>query len=317
MPTLPTPTTLRAACTNRNSSSGWCSTPSVRRYDESISLIRASDCSHSDPGSTRSSSGTISGGSAMNRSWSWTLPTRRVNTRTLSRVRALATCSFADRCSCLLSSTLRNLLFHHLEEVARLQMVVPDLEGSRSSSLTHALPVFPSPRHDDVPAIGAGEAAAPSHDLKTGGQALQVPLPRTRERLVEVVDVEDELAFGRAEQAKVQQMRITAELHGDVRSGSCRQVGGHDQCRPSIEGEGRDQHPSIADRNQLGHSGGALFIQERDGVRPICVQLGSGRGWNGEPGGAPPCPRATRSSTVRRRLLHDDANERSAVSSSA
>jgi hypothetical protein len=54
------------------------------------------------------------------------------------------------------------------------------------------------------------EAARPSGDLEAGDQALDVPLPRARQRLVEVVEVEDQVAVGRGEAAEVREVRIAA-----------------------------------------------------------------------------------------------------------
>ena len=76
IPTLPTPTTLRAACTYSNSSTGWWWRPSVRRYDW---ISRAIDCSIAFgdvPGAARSSIGTIRGGSATIRGVPSTSPVR-------------------------------------------------------------------------------------------------------------------------------------------------------------------------------------------------------------------------------------------------
>ena len=45
------------------------------------------------------------------------------------------------------------------------------------------------------------------------GQALDVPLPRTGQGLVEVVDVEDEAALGRCVEAEVREVGVAATLH--------------------------------------------------------------------------------------------------------
>ena len=54
-----------------------------------------------------------------------------------------------------------------------------------------------------VTALVRGEAAVAGGDDEARREAQDVPLPRPRERLVEVVDVEDEVAFRRGEQAEV------------------------------------------------------------------------------------------------------------------
>ena len=56
-------------------------------------------------------------------------------------------------------------------------------------------------------------------DLDARGQALDVPLERAGKRLVEVVEVEDEVALGRREAAEVREMGVTAELHVEAGAG--------------------------------------------------------------------------------------------------
>ena len=116
-------------------------------------------------------------------------------------------------------------------------------------------------------------AAVTAHDLETGGQAFDIPFPRTRQRLVEVVDVEDQLPLGRAEHAEVRQVSVAAELHPHAGSGGVGQVIGHDHRRAPIERERRHEHSPVADRDQLGHAARALLFQQRDGIRTIRRRL--------------------------------------------
>ena len=53
--------------------------------------------------------------------------------------------------------------------------------------------------------------AAGHHEARR--EPLDVPLPRPRQGLVEVVDAEDEIALLGPEDAEVEEMRVTAELH--------------------------------------------------------------------------------------------------------
>jgi len=72
---------------------------------------------------------------------------------------------------------------------------------------------------DDRAPIRGGEPKIATGDLKAGGQAFDVPLPRTGKGLIEVVDVEDHLALRGGEQAEVGQVRIPAQLHADPERG--------------------------------------------------------------------------------------------------
>jgi hypothetical protein len=48
------------------------------------------------------------------------------------------------------------------------------------------------------------------------GQALYVPFPRTGQRFVEVVDVEQQFPLGRSEPSEVGEVRVTAGLHPET-----------------------------------------------------------------------------------------------------
>ena len=80
----------------------------------------------------------------------------------------------------------------------------------------HPLPVAPNPAHRRGPDDVRAEAVGPPGDGDAGGEALHVPLPRSGQRLVEVVRVEDEGPLGRGEQAEVGQVGVTAGLDDDV-----------------------------------------------------------------------------------------------------
>jgi hypothetical protein len=91
-------------------------------------------------------------------------------------------------------------------------------------------------------------------------QALDVPLPGRRKRLVEIVDVENELALGRSKAAEIGDVAIAASLHADARGGSAGEIGGH-HCRGAAEErEGRGAHPGVANRQQLRQSPAIRFF---------------------------------------------------------
>jgi hypothetical protein len=94
-------------------------------------------------------------------------------------------------------------------------------------------------------------AVVTAGDHEAGRQALQVPFPGRWKRLVEVVDVEHDAPLGRCERTEVHQMAIAAGLHGQVRGGQPRKIGRHDRGRAPVEGERRDHHAAVADRDQL------------------------------------------------------------------
>src|SRR5208283_1563929 len=108
---------------------------------------------------------------------------------------------------------------------------------------------------------------------EAGPQTLYVPLPWTRERLVEVVNVENQHSFGRGEAAKVRQVTIAACLNGDPRHrGICEVPRLNDGCAAE-EFERRLSHPLILNRNQTRNSIGVRFLEQFDRVPRLGSRL--------------------------------------------
>ena len=102
-----------------------------------------------------------------------------------------------------------------LAHLGHVHVRVPDVERAPVGCVAQCLAVGAGGGQDHPPAIGGREAPIASGDLEAGHQPLHVPLPGAGQRLVEVVDVEDQTAFGRSEHAEVGEMGITTALHGD------------------------------------------------------------------------------------------------------
>ena len=90
-----------------------------------------------------------------------------------------------------------------VDDLFDLDHGVPDVEvrlrGHRGADLAVGWP-----RRRSSPARGLGKAEAAA-DHEAGPQSLDVPLPGTGQRLVEVVAVEDQLALGRPEDPEVRE----------------------------------------------------------------------------------------------------------------
>jgi hypothetical protein len=88
-------------------------------------------------------------------------------------------------------------------------------------------------------------------------------------RFVEVIDVEDQLPVGRSEDPEVGQVRVSAELHDQVRARAGGQILGHDPRRAAIEGERRGAHAAVANGDELRDAGPVLVLEDLDRFRPI------------------------------------------------
>ena len=95
----------------------------------------------------------------------------------------------------------------------------------------HRLAVGASDREIDRLALLVVEAAVAAGDGEARGEPLHVPLERARQRLVEVVEAEDEPAVRRGEDAEVREMRVAAELGVQARPRHAREVGRHQVAR--------------------------------------------------------------------------------------
>ena len=76
-----------------------------------------------------------------------------------------------------------------------------------------------------------------SGDDNTGRKPFHIPLPRSRQGFVEIVNVEEDVALRRGETAKIHKVSVAAGLHAKSGLRGRRQIGRHDRGRAAIEGE--------------------------------------------------------------------------------
>jgi hypothetical protein len=84
--------------------------------------------------------------------------------------------------------------------------------------------------------------------------------PSRRKRLVEIVDIEDELALGRSKTPEIGDVAIAASLHADACSWGTGKIGGHQRRGAAKEREGRGAHSGITNRQQLRQSSAIRFL---------------------------------------------------------
>ena len=102
----------------------------------------------------------------------------------------------------------------------------------------------------------------PSGDGEARRKPLHVPLERSRQRLVEIIDAEHQATIRGGEDPEIREMRVATQLSVESRSGAVREVGGHDVGRATVESERRDEHPPVANRDQLREACLRLLLEQ-------------------------------------------------------
>ena len=106
-------------------------------------------------------------------------------------------------------------------------------------------------------------------DREAGGQAFDVPFPGADQRLVEVVEVEDEPPVRRVEEAEVGEVGVAADLGPEAARWGGGQVGRHDVGGAAVEGEHAGGHAAVAERHQRLEAAHVGRLDHRHGVRAI------------------------------------------------
>src|SRR6266700_1144849 len=94
-------------------------------------------------------------------------------------------------------------------------MRVPNFERGHSRVLAHVLSVRLSGAPHRMRAMAFSEAGLAHGKDNACRQALDVPFPGRGKRLVEIIDVEDQLPFGSSKTSKICNVAISAGLHTD------------------------------------------------------------------------------------------------------
>ena len=135
-----------------------------------------------------------------------------------------------------------------------------------SAKLSHRLAVGADSCDHGLRAFRLGEVPVAARDLEARSEPLHVPLERSGQRLVEVVEVEDERrARARRSRRSSRGGRRRRAAPG-ARPRGRGEVMRHDGCRAAVEGERRDQHAPVADGDEFRDAGGRLGLEDRDGI---------------------------------------------------
>lgn len=145
----------------------------------------------------------------------------------------------------------------------RVESQVVAVEGRVANHLSHALPVGGRGPPGCLARLLLGQPEVTSADDDARHEPFEVPLPRRRCRLVEVVEVEHERALGRPEQPEVAEVRVATRDNLDARADPQREVVSHDRGGPAVEREGAREHPPHAQRHKAGQPCRVLLCQDR------------------------------------------------------
>jgi hypothetical protein len=95
------------------------------------------------------------------------------------------------------------LVPHFLDQFFHVDHRVPHVQGPHVTKLRHVLPVGTHTRQGRITSNIFAERVVPAGENEARGQAFDVPFPGSRQRLVQVIDVEDHAAFRGGEAAEV------------------------------------------------------------------------------------------------------------------
>jgi len=151
-------------------------------------------------------------------------------------------------------------------DVVRVEPRVPNVEVTHACESPHRLAVRPHDSKHGPGSLGLAEVALPRRHLETGCETLDVPLERARQGLVEIVEVEDQVALRRCEAAEIGEVRVARELDGEPGPDGRGQVVRHHNCRPAEEGEGRDEHATVTNWHEFRHTRAVLLFEQRNWV---------------------------------------------------
>ena len=161
-----------------------------------------------------------------------------------------------------------------IHDVLDVDPGVPDVEEAHRRELGHRRPVGAArPRVPPRAAPSRWWPLSRAATTKLATSRLTSHSNGAGQRLVEVVEVEDEAAVGRREHAEVRQVRVTAALHAQPGRRGPREIPRHDRRAAAIERERRDDHAAVADRHEVGDPRRVLLLEHADGVRAVGGRL--------------------------------------------
>ena len=170
---------------------------------------------------------------------------------------------------------LQAALAEPIDLLFKIYATVPYLQRRQLGQRCHVRPVGFDRGHHDGPGLLFRRPRNQRGDCDAGREALYVDREiDSRQRLVKIVGVEQDVVFRRHERAEVHQMAVAAGLHRQMGYRLIGKIGCHDGRRAAQECEGIDRHASVALRHQFRHAILVAFRQDGDGIaRQLCRQI--------------------------------------------
>ena len=142
---------------------------------------------------------------------------------------------------------------------------MPSLQWRDARQFRHALAIGQRDILGDAPRGLVAIAGGQRRHREAGGEPLQIDREiDAGQRLVEVVDVEQRIAFRREKGAEVHQMAVAARLELDAGNRLAREIHRHQRRGAAQEREGRLRHALAADRQQRRQTALVRLVENGD-----------------------------------------------------
>ena len=137
-----------------------------------------------------------------------------------------------------------------LENLANVDTRVPCVERRQPRDLEHSLAIGSRcvGRCDLGRGLRRVDIARGENEART--ETLEVPLPRSAQRLVEVAHVENDVSLGCGECAEIRAVSVAGNLDENAALRRASEVERHQRRRAAIESERRRRHSKMADREE-------------------------------------------------------------------
>ena len=152
---------------------------------------------------------------------------------------------------------------------------MPGLQRGKAGKFRHALAIGQRHVLGDAPRRLVAVAGRQRRHRETGGEPLEIGGEiDIGQRLVEIIDVEQRIAFRREKGAEIHQMAIAAGLRTYAGAGLAREVDGHERRRAAQKREGRLRHALSADRYEARQPALVGLVENGDGIAIPDRELG-------------------------------------------